>query len=618
MSDRDQPLHRQMLEQELAAILDRWQRPGYLERTPARVIDDERRRHDELEAQLAEYARADAARAVQGGLSSRSVGVWNPLVLYPTEQPAERGHLTAPRNLETLEHEVFQLLRTDDGKPKLQSLAKRWSDEPRARRLLAAALRSVGDAPGAKQLEPPPRAPSPRPWPAVSAQWLNQATEVADEFDGLTRTQRAALRFMREVASEFRPAVSLAQLSEALIASDPTADPQAFEQVVIGLGHPDLRPFPLVELRGLTGRFDPSATHFTHARLSPIGREVLDQTLALPMLLVNGAEGEGCWMPPHHPREVLSAALAVADPEVLWRVIDGVDLPTGVASESCRELWRDGFGVLTCTSVVELEVDEPSRRARLIVRRFPWPLRASQVAARVLQYRAAGQFDGVISVRDQPTADEERVVLELEHLAFAQDVKAALLRSKVGSMRFDVGLVVPDPAQTRRRTTFVDLLESFVEHRKERMVKTLDERVAAAVKQAQNAEAVCVALLMVEHVMKVMRVADDDQAAALALTQCFLPEHHALLERLRFQPSHGYERGFTHDQATHLLTVTKLASRTLDAAQAEWERRLSDVDASRKALSARANVLELVKEELQATMQRFDQPRRSPRWPHDA
>lgn len=617
---------RERLERELTAILERWQTPGYLERTPARVLDDERRRHDELGAQLAEAAKADAT-VTQGGLSSRAAGLWLPLPLYPTAQPNEQPRDSSLPNargsFESLEVEVFDLLRTPDSKSvaSLRSLTNRWSGEPRARRLLAAALRSAGDASAAKTLWPAPRTSHPTPWRSASVNWLNQATELADEFDGLTRTQRAVLRFMQEAAPSARPTVPLSHLTEALRSSEAGVDPTMLEHLLLGLGHPDLKPLPLVELRGLTGRFDPAATHFTHARLSPLAKEVLDQSLALPMLLVNGAEGEGCWIPPHHPHELLSAALALIESphvsvERLHRLVLGVDLPTHGASEPCRSLWLDGFATLTCTTSVDLDVE--GHRCRLVLRRIPWPLRAAQVAARILQHLATGRLDGVIGVRDEPSADEQRVVLELEHLAFAAQVKRSIERSQVGAMQFDVALVVPDLEQTRRRTTLVDVLRSFVEHRKERAVKRLDERVAAALAQARNAEAVCVAVSMAEHVSRVMRTADDDEHAANALTQCFLPEHHQLVARLPFAPSHRYECGFTLEQAKHLLTVTKLATRSLEAASAEWQRRLADVDESRRALSARANVLALVRDELTMTMARFDQPRRSPPWPVDA
>jgi hypothetical protein len=41
-ADDDRQRGRERLERDLAAILERWQTPGYFERTPARVLDDER------------------------------------------------------------------------------------------------------------------------------------------------------------------------------------------------------------------------------------------------------------------------------------------------------------------------------------------------------------------------------------------------------------------------------------------------------------------------------------------------------------------------------------------------------------------------------------------------
>lgn len=627
-ADDDRQRGREKLERDLAAILERWQTPGYFERTPARTLDDERQVHNELKAQLDEWHRTERA-TVQGGLSSTTAGLWTPLALHPSTPQRQRAPArlrAAPkRNLEKLAHEVFDLLRSGEQpiSPRLQLLAKEWRSEPKAKRLIAAALRSVGNEAGASVVWPLPHAPQATPWPVASATWLNQATEVAQEFDGLTRTQRRLLQFMRQAAPAELPAVPLHHLASELRRIDPSADMAVLERHLVGLGHPDLKPLPLVELRGLTGRFDPPATHFTHARLSAIAHEVLDQTLALPLLLVNGAEGEGCWIPPHHAREVLAAALVVvtapgAHPEVVHHQVLGVDLATGSSSEPSPDLWVRGHATLTASATTELEVDAPRRSSRLVVRQFPWPLRAAKVMARLLQHLAAGQLDGVTSVADHSSADEQRVVLELEHLAFAAQVRTALSASRVCALRFDAGLVVPDLEQTRRRTTLVDLVCSFVEHRKELAVKKFDETIAAARRKAQNAEAVCVALLMVDHVMNVMRTGDDDEQAAVALTQCFRSEHQALLTQLPFAPSHPYEKGFTLEQGRHLLTVRKLASRNREAARDDWARLLAEVETSRQALSSRSNVLAVVKAELEATMARFDQPRRSPRWPRDS
>lgn len=628
-ADDDRQRGREKLERALAAILERWQTPGYFERTPASTLDDERQVHNELRAQLDEWHRGERATAAQGGLRSTAAGLWTPLALHPSA-PARRrapGRLRAAprRNFETLEREVFDLLHSGEQPltSRLLRLAKDWRTERKAKRLLAAALRSVGNEADASGLWPLPRAPQATPWPVASAPWLNQANEVAQEFDGLTRTQRGLLQFMRHAAPAELPPVPLHLLASELRRVDPSADMAVLERQLVGLGHPDLKPLPLVELRGLTGRFDPEATHFTHARSSAIAHEVLDQTLALPLLLVNGAEGEGCWIPPHHAGEVLAAALVVvnapgAHPEVVHHQVLGVDLATGSSSEPCPDLWVRGHATLTASAAVELEVDAATRSSRLVVRRFPWPLRGAKVAARLLQHLAAGQLDGVTAVADHSSADEQRVVLELEHLAFAAQVRATLAHSRVCTLRFDAGLVVPDLEQTRRRTTLVDLVCSFVEHRKEVAVKRFDETIAMARRRAQNAEAVCVALLMVDHVMAVMRTGDDDEQAAVALTTCFRDEERALLTQLPFAPSHAYEQGFTLEQARHLLTVRKLASRSRDTARDEWARLLGDVETSRQALSSRANVLAVVKAELEATLARFGQPRRSPRWPRDA
>jgi DNA gyrase subunit A len=267
--------------------------------------------------------------------------------------------------------------------------------------------------------------------------------------------------------------------------------------------------------------------------------------------------------------------------------------------------------VLKLSATLDVEQDETSRRCRIVVRHFPWPLRPSDVRDRILEDQAAGRLEGLQRVSDDSSADEARLSLELEHVAFVAPARKYLESSKLCELSVPVELTVRGNVAPALRCDLEDLLRVFIEHRKELAVKKLDLAVARARARAQQAEAVCLAVELLEPVLEVMRRADDDAQAIEALTTFLRPEQREALARLPFPASHDYARGFTREQARYLVGVRRLGARTRESAYREWARLLGESAEAQRSLSSRQDILEVVRGELEAALVRFDEPRRS-------
>lgn len=278
--------------------------------------------------------------------------------------------------------------------------------------------------------------------------------------------------------------------------------------------------------------------------------EVLEETFPLPLLLLNGAEGAGTTLPPFRPSEVLSALGAVVrselDVEVHAHVRTLQRADGSVALSGVRGLRETGAAPLWFSARVVPEIDTRSTVARLVVTGLPWPLSVSEVMARLRALQADGFLDGVTAIDDESSATDSRLVLSLEHVAFLGPVRAVLDTSQVFLIKLSGALVV-DVNGKGRQVDLADLLRAFVEYRKEVAVKRLDAALAHARLFAARAEAVCVALVLLEPVQEVLRAALDDAEAIAGLQRFMRPEHRAALASLPLARSHGYEQGFTAD-----------------------------------------------------------------------
>lgn len=625
--DEERELER--LQRDLSAIAARWAEPGYFERTSALIADQERQTHHELHAAIADLEARIAARprpAPVGGLRSPMLGTWSPLALH--ESPLSEAERPPPLAVEPpaptaaageLRSELFDLLvpggdRAWKNARAVGALVARWRHEPALRALLAGALLSVGKPTAAHALHRSPEKRPPRPWRHAPTQWLECGEELPDEFTGLTATQRAILEGLREIA----PGPGLLTLKDILTelrARAPAIPAARVERELLALGHPSLRPVPLVEFKGLTGRFNPPNTFFTHARISRAGHELLMGTLALPMLLVNGAEGIGTSAPAHDPSRCIAAVrFYLDDPEILdafpLNALDRVWYADRAQPwSSPHSLWKIGSGRLAARCRLQLEVDKDRREARIVVVGFPWPLRAAAVKQRIEEAVVAGEVFGVTAVFDVSSADRQKVIVELDHLAFATGFRGWFGHSEAGLVVFEHALRAHDPrARAGKRLTVPEHLRAFIEHLKELAVKRLDERLASSAREAARAEAVCLALELLEPVQATIRAADDDDSAARALTMFMTPAHRAALSRLAYPPSHSYETGFTLDQAKYLSKLKKLGGRHPEVARSEWSSRLAAWEAAKAALSSRTAVMQVVREDLAAAFERYSAP----------
>ncbi len=610
------------IEIELAELEAKLADQAYRARTVQQRLDDETQARNELRAQVVALREQLARVPISGGLPADGVGRWAPLTMFERDEPTTEPPIPpldvtpadAP-DYDDLSREVTALFRDDslarvDG---LARLARRWRHDPRALRLLVAGLRSCRHPRRAELFAAPLRPVPTLPTALPPTPLLTMATELPNEFDGLTRSQRRVLEVMADFAPPGRPFLRLTEIAAEMTLRDAQFDLTRVERTLLSLGHPSLRRVPLVELQGLTNRFAPHDMHATHARLTSDGLAYLRGELALPLLLVNGAEGRGACVPPHSPSELLGACLYLLEAphgtleDLRHRLLQGLDFPDGGSVSAAGRLWGFKTGRVTRRPKYTVELDDESGRGRVVVSAFPWPLTVRDVLPGLEGLRAKGHLDGVTGIVDSSSSTAQRLEISVEHVAFGALVRDQIIASQCVEQTLDVALLVD--GQPPRQVDLVELLRSFIEHRKEHAVKKLDRALAEAHQRAAKAEAVYVAVRLLEPVLAATRAAIDDAEAVAGLLDFIKPEHRERLAQTPFPLSHRYARGFTEAQAKHVVSIRKLTARRLESAQQDWATTLSACDEAKARLSNRQDILEVVREELRAARARFDLPR---------
>jgi hypothetical protein len=396
---------------------------------------------------------------------------------------------------------------------------------------------------------------------------LTDGTELPDFRDGLTETQRRVVILMRELAPATRPPVSVGELVREVCSRDPKATPERVERALIDLSHPRLRAFPIVEARGVSVGLP---MRLEAARLADWAESFFTGELALPLLLLNGAAGAGTAFPSFSHEEVLGGG-------ALWPTMEP-DVPTGGVLDggSLGGLRSDGLAELRLRARVVTEFEEQSRRFRLAIDQLPWPLTIDEVSRRLRALANDGSLEGVRLV----SHDANRVVMEFVHVAWAR--KAArnlMLRPGAADGPLNVTYVAKLAALGPSGPMVLspaNWLAAFFANRHEHAAVPVDRELETARRSLAEAEALAVALTLIDAVQGALRPAIDvneERQALMAMMTPALSERLVPLGRL----SHRFERGFTSAQATYLTSVKKLATRSREAAVAEFERRRDEL-----------------------------------------
>jgi DNA gyrase subunit A len=454
------------------------------------------------------------------------------------------------------------------------------------------------------------------------------ARALPDVRDGLKPVHRRVLYGMQDLGlASNRPYKKSARIvGEVLGKYHPHGDSAVYDTMVRMAQDFSMR-YPLVDGQGNFGSVDgdsPAAMRYTEARLSRIAEEMLrdlskntvdfapnfDDTLKepsvlpslVPNLLVNGTSGIAVGMatniPPHNLGEVIDACVAlIADEqsttEKLMRFVKAPDFPTGgiiYGYEGVKEAYTTGRGRIVVRARATIETGKGDRQS-IVVTELPYQVNKANLIEKIADLVTDKKIDDIADIRDESDRDGLRVVMELKRDANAEIVLNNLYKHT--QMQTTFGVIVLALVDGRPKIlTLRDLVQLFLAHRNEVIVRRSKFELEEAEKRAHILEGYILALEHIDAIIQLIKASKDVETARIGLMKRFkLSEIQAkAILDLRLQRLTGLERKKIEE---------------------EYRETIKLIEKLKAILKSRQLQMQIIKEELLELKEKYADPRRT-------
>lgn len=304
--------------------------------------------------------------------------------------------------------------------------------------------------------------------------------------------------------------------------------------------------YPLVDGQGNFGNIDgdsPAAMRYTEAKMTAAGAallEGLDENAVdfiptyneedeepkvlpagFPNLLANGSQGIAVGMatsiPPHNAAEICNAALHLikspkARIETLMDHILGPDLPTGgiiiEPKANMLEAYATGKGGFKVRARWSAE-DTGRGMYQIIVTEIPYQVQKSRLIEKLAEVIETKKAPGLADVRDE-SAEDIRIVLEPR----SKNIDPALLMESLFKItelesRVSLNMNVLDANRTPRVMNLREVLQSFLDHRREVLLRRSQQRIDKIALRMEVLDGYMIAFLNLDEVIRIIRFEDN-------------------------------------------------------------------------------------------------------------
>jgi len=379
---------------------------------------------------------------------------------------------------------------------------------------------------------------------------------LPDARDGLKPVQRRVLFGMDQMGNNSdKPHKKCAScVGEVMGKYHPHGDSSIYGTLVRLAQDWNLR-YTLVDGHGNFGSIDgasPAAMRYTEARLAKIGEEMLsdinDDTVdfqptydntrkepvvlptRIPNLLVNGAAGIAVGMatnmPPHNLCESINAAVALIDnPDItiaeLMRHIPAPDFPTGgtiYGYNGVKAAYETGRGRVIIRAKAEIEHE--NNHDTIIVKEIPYGVNKAELIKYIAELVTEKKLDGIADINDETDFEGMRIVIKLKSDANANVVLNKLYKMSQMQASFsinNVALLNGRPYTLNLK----QLLEAFVDHRHEVVIRRTKYRLAKAQERLHILAGLIIASQNIDEVITIIRSSSNVDEAKTRLMERF-------------------------------------------------------------------------------------------------
>jgi len=373
---------------------------------------------------------------------------------------------------------------------------------------------------------------------------------LPDVRDGLKPVHRRVLFAMRELGNDWnKPYKKSARVVGDVIGKyHPHGDTAVYDTIVRMAQSFSLR-YMLVDGQGNFGSVDgdaPAAMRYTEVRMAKIAHEIMadidretvdfapnyDESehepvvlpARIPNLLVNGSAGIAVGMatniPPHNLNEVISATLAlIENPDTsiaeLMQHLPGPDFPTAGIINGARgiaEAYATGRGRIYVRARIEIEEDAKSGKQTIIVTELPYQVNKARLLERIAELVKEKKIEGITELRDESDKDGMRMVIQLRRGEVAEVMLNNLYQHTQMQSVFGINMVALVDNQPRL-LNLKQILEAFIRHRREVVIRRTVFDLRKARERAHIREGLAVALANIDPIIALIKAASNPNDA---------------------------------------------------------------------------------------------------------
>ncbi|HWE97863.1 MAG TPA: DNA gyrase subunit A [Tepidisphaeraceae bacterium] len=379
---------------------------------------------------------------------------------------------------------------------------------------------------------------------------------LPDVRDGLKPSQRRILVAMNDL--NLRPGSK--HLKCAKIAGNTSGDYHPHGESIVyptlvRLAQPWTMRYTLIDGQGNFGSTDgdpPAAMRYTEARPTAIEQELMadlnldtvnfqpnyDERLMeptvlpgkFPNLLVNGstgiAVGMACNLLPHNLREICNAIVKVIEnPEVtlpeLLEIVPGPDFPTGgiiCGRDGIIEGYKNGRGRICLRAKMHTE-EQKNGKTLVVIDEIPYGVIRRSILESVADWVKKDQFKEVSAINDESGRHHAvRIVIDCKRDADPNVVINQLFQytpCQVTVPMINIALVNRQP----RTMGIKELIQHFIEHRKEVIVRRTRFLLRKAQQRGHILEGLIFAVCDIDEIVRLIRSSKTRDEAIIKLRE---------------------------------------------------------------------------------------------------
>ena len=450
---------------------------------------------------------------------------------------------------------------------------------------------------------------------------------LPDVRDGFKPVHRRVLFGMNELGNTFSGDTkkSARIVGEVMGKYHPHGDSSIYLTMVRLAQEWSLR-YPLVFGQGNFGSIDgdsPAAMRYTEVKLARMGEEMLrdldketvdfvpnfDNTLSepavlptrIPNLLVNGASGIAVGMatnmPPHNLTESLNAALAlIDDPSLdvagLMQYIKAPDFPTGgeiFGIQGVRDAFETGKGRIVLRAKAEIESE--GNQDQIVISEIPYGVLKADLVKSIVNLVEEKKIDGIADVTDTSARGKINITIDIKRDANARVVLNKLFKMTQLQTSFSVNNVAL--VNGRPKTlNLKELLEAFVEHRHEVVIRRTKYEFRKAEERA--------------HILKGLMIACDNIDEVIHIIR-----HSATTDEARQKLAERFELDEVQTRAIVEMRLRQLTGLEMEKLRGEYEDLMKMIAHYNDILTNDAVCRQVMKDELIEVRDRFGDERRT-------